>query len=112
MSDVDEEGGGPVSHKLTEEEKAAARARKAAKRAAKAAALSQEAIAEAEARRARIAEREEVRCTLIYLPRAVGLTIHRNCLVSTELTAASKLRILLDYSQHHHDGTQSWPIPF
>lgn len=110
MSDVDEEGGGPVSHKLTEEEKAAARARKAAKRAAKAAALSQEAIAEAEARRARIAEREEVRCTLIYLPRAE--TIHRNCLVSTELTAASKLRILRDYSQHHHDGTQSWPIPF
>jgi hypothetical protein len=58
----DEEGAaGPAIHGLTEEEKAAARARKAAKRAAKAASLSVEAIAEAEARRARIAEREEVR---------------------------------------------------
>jgi hypothetical protein len=58
----DEEGAaGSAIHGLTEEEKAAARARKAAKRAAKAASLSVEAIAEAEARRARIAEREEVR---------------------------------------------------
>lgn len=64
MSDI-EDGDGSVRINLTEEEKAAARARKAAKRAAKAAALSQEAIAEAEARRARIADREEVRGIVI-----------------------------------------------
>ena len=59
MSDT--EGAGPAIHGLTEEEKAAARARKAAKRAAKVASLSAEAVAEAEARRARIAERDQVR---------------------------------------------------
>jgi hypothetical protein len=72
MSD-EEAAAGPAIHGLTEEEKAAARARKAAKRAAKAASLSVEAIAEAEARRARIAERDEVRVHVAPLSACVFL---------------------------------------
>ena len=72
MSD-EEAAANPAIHGLTEEEKAAARARKAAKRAAKAASLSVEAIAEAEARRARIAEREEVRVHVACSSRCVSV---------------------------------------
>jgi hypothetical protein len=72
---------GPVvSRQLTEEEKAAARTRKAAKRAAKAAALSQEDIAEAEARRERIAKRDEVRVSCNHAAR------HRRVYTSTSAT--------------------------